>query len=112
VIYASAKQGVASLVYGGEMKDLTPVLDTILRYAPTPMVDEEGSLQFQAVTLGYDSFVGRLVIGRMMRGKMQRGMTAIRVREDGGSDSFRITKLFGTRGIHRVEIEEAAPATS
>ncbi len=107
VIYASAKQGVASLVYGGEMKDLTPVLDTILRYAPTPMVDEEGSLQFQAVTLGYDSFVGRLVIGRMMRGKMQRGMTAIRVREDGGSDSFRITKLFGTRGIHRVEIEEA-----
>ena len=107
VIYASAKQGVASLVYGGEMKDLTPVLDTILAHAPAPMVDETAPLQFQAVTLGYDSFVGRLVIGRVMRGRMQRGMPAIRVREDGGTDAFRITKLFGTRGIQRVEIEEA-----
>jgi GTP-binding protein len=107
VIYASAKQGVASTTYGGPMKDLTPVLDTILAKAPAPQVDESDSLQFQAVTLGYDSFVGRLVIGRVMRGRMQRGMQAIRVREDGGFDTFRITKLFGTRGMQRVEIEEA-----
>ncbi|MEZ4332814.1 MAG: translational GTPase TypA [Myxococcota bacterium] len=107
VLYASAKQGVASLEYGGPMKDLTPVLDTILAHAPAPVVDETAALQFQAVTLGYDAFVGRLVIGRVMRGRMTRGMAAVRVREDGGTDAFRITKLFGTRGIQRVEIEEA-----
>ncbi|HPG26596.1 MAG: translational GTPase TypA [Spirochaetaceae bacterium] len=107
VVYASAKQGVSSTVYGGEMKDLIPVLDTILEHAPPPSVDEDGPLQFQAVTLGYDSFVGRLVIGRVMRGRMKRGAPVVRVREDGGTDAFRITKLFGTRGIQRVEIEEA-----
>ncbi len=64
-------------------------------------------MQFQAVTLGYDSFVGRLVIGRVMRGRMKRGSQVIRVREDGAHDSFRITKLFGTRGIDRVDLEEA-----
>jgi GTP-binding protein len=107
VVYASAKQGVASTEYGGEMKDLIPVLDTILRHAPPPRVDEDGPLQFQAVTLGYDAFVGRLVIGRVVRGRMKRGAPVIRVREKGAPDPFRITKLFGTLGTERVEIEEA-----
>ena len=107
VVYASAKQGISSTEYGGEMKDLIPVLDTILRHAPAPVVDEEGPLQFQAVTLGYDSFVGRLVIGRVVRGKMKRGAQVIRIPEEGSPDSFRITKLFGTLGTSRVDIEEA-----
>lgn len=107
VVYASAKQGVASTEYGGEMKDLLPVLDTILQHAPPPRVDEDGPLQFQAVTLGYDPFVGRLVIGRVVRGKMKRGAPVVRVGEEGRRDAFRITKLFGTLGTERVDIEEA-----
>jgi len=107
VVYASAKQGVASTEYGGEMKDLIPVLDTILRHVPPPRVDEDAPLQFQAVTLGYDSFVGRLVIGRVVRGKMKRGASVIRIPEEGSPDNFRITKLFGTLGTDRVDIEEA-----
>ncbi|MAG30713.1 MAG: translational GTPase TypA [Deltaproteobacteria bacterium] len=107
VVYASAKQGVASSEYGGEMKDLEPVLGAILEHAPSPLVDEDGPLQFQAVTLGYDSFIGRLVIGRVVRGRMKRGALVLRVPEEGAPDSFRITKLFGTSGIDRVEIEEA-----
>ncbi|MCR9097502.1 MAG: translational GTPase TypA [bacterium] len=107
VVYASAKQGLATTEYGGEMKDLVPVLETILEHAPPPKVDETAPLQFQAVTLGYDSFVGRLVIGRVVRGKMKRGAPVVRVGEEGVLDNFRITKLFGTLGTDRVEIEEA-----
>jgi len=107
VVYASAKQGVASTEYGGEMKDLVPVLETILEHAPPPRVEEDAPLQFQAVTLGYDAFVGRLVIGRVVRGKMKRGAPVVRVGEDGQQDAFRITKLFGTLGTDRVDIEEA-----
>ena len=107
VVYASAKQGVASAEYGGEMKDLMPVLETILEHAPPPRVEEDAPLQFQAVTLGYDAFVGRLVIGRVVRGKMKRGAPVVRVGEDGQQDAFRITKLFGTLGTDRVDIEEA-----
>jgi GTP-binding protein len=107
VVYASAKQGISSTEYGGEMKDLIPVLDTIIRHVPPPRVDENAPLQFQAVTLGYDPFVGRLVIGRVVRGKMKRGASVIRIPEEGSPDSFRITKLFGTLGTDRVDIEEA-----
>ncbi|MHA7840037.1 MAG: GTP-binding protein, partial [bacterium] len=107
VIYASAKNGVATTEYGGEMKDLVPVLDAILEHAPPPQVDEDGPLQFQAVTLGYDAFVGRLVIGRVVRGRMKRGSQVVRVPEKGSPESFRVTKLFGTRGIERIDIDEA-----
>ena len=50
-------------------KDLRPLLETILSEAPAPEVDEDGPLQFQAMTLGYDEFLGRLVIGRVERGR-------------------------------------------
>ncbi len=107
VVYASAKNGVATTEYGGEMKDLTPVLDAILEHAPPPQVDESGPLQFQAVTLGYDAFVGRLVIGRVVRGRMKRGSQVVRVPAEGPPESFRVTKLFGTRGVDRVDVAEA-----
>ena len=107
VVYASAKAGTATLDPDAPGKDLRPLLDTILAEAPAPEVDEDGPLQFQAVTLGYDDFLGRLVIGRVERGVLRRGQTAVRVPESGAPESFRVTKLFGARGLERVEIDEA-----
>jgi GTP-binding protein len=107
VVYASAKAGKATIEYGGPMVDLRPVLDTILEHAPAPNVDEEAPLQFQAVTLGYDAFVGRLVIGRVERGELVRGSQVVRLSAEGRAEPFRVTKLFGTRGIDRVELDRA-----
>jgi GTP-binding protein len=107
VVYASAKAGTATLDVAQPGKDLRPLLDTILTEVPAPEVDEDGPLQFQAVTLGYDDFLGRLVIGRVERGVLRRAMIAVRVPETGAPESFRVTKLFGARGLERVEIEEA-----
>ncbi|MGI9430914.1 MAG: translational GTPase TypA [Myxococcota bacterium] len=106
VVYCSAKAGIAGLAPDSDMKDLRPLVDVILDSAPAPKVDVDGPLQFQAVTLGYDEFLGRLVIGRVERGRMKRGSQVVRLAEDGSTDSFRITKLFGTRGLERVEIED------
>jgi GTP-binding protein len=107
VVYASAKQGIAHRELGKPGTDLRPLLEAILEHAPAPVVDTEGPLQFQAVTLGYDDFVGRLVIGRVERGSMARGAQVVRLPAEGAPESFRVTKLFGTRGIDRVELEEA-----
>ena len=106
-VFASAKEGVATLDPDEPGKDLTPLLDAILEHAPAPRVDPEGPLQFQAVTLGYDPFLGRLVIGRVERGRMRRGSTVVRVPEAGPSQPFRVTKLLGSRGLERVELAEA-----
>ena len=108
VVYASAKQGGAALEPEAPLEDLRPLLETILEHAPPPEVDPEGPVQFQAVTLGYDEFLGRLVIGRVERGRIRRGATVVRVGEHGELEPFRVTKLFGTRGLERVELEGAS----
>jgi GTP-binding protein len=107
IIYASAKQGVASLDPAELGTDLRPLLEAIVEHAPKPNVDTEGSLQFHAVTLDYDDFVGRLVIGRVARGRLDRGSMVSRVTESGVTETFRVTKLLGARGLTRVDLDHA-----
>jgi GTP-binding protein len=108
VVFASAKEGTAARELDAKRVDLRPLLETILQHAPPPRVDLEGRLQFQAVTLGYDEFLGRLVIGRVARGRLRRGALAVRIPAEGEPETFRVTKLFGAHGLDRVEVDEAA----
>ena len=108
VVYASAKQGGAARDADAPRKDLRPLLETLLEHAPAPLVDVDAPLQFQAMTLAYDDFLGRLVIGRVARGKLRRGASVTRIPAEGPPQTFRVTKLFGALGVDRVEIEEAA----
>jgi GTP-binding protein len=108
VVYASAKEGAASLEAAAPRKDLRPLLETILREAPPPVVDVEGPVRFQAVTLGWDDYLGRLVVGRVERGRLVRGQTVVRLPAEGAPESFRVTKLLGARGLRRVELESAS----
>ena len=107
VVFASAKQARAGLDPDAPMRDLAPLLETIVRHAPAPRVEADGPLRFQAVTLDYDPFVGRLVIGRVERGALRRGALAMRLGADGSRETFRVTKLLGPRGLERVELEAA-----
>ncbi len=107
VVYASAKNGVAGSEPDALAADLRPLLDLILEQAPPPEVDPEGPLQFQAVTLDYDAFLGRLVIGRVERGTLRRGTQVARLGAGGEVETFRVTKLLGIEGLQRVEREHA-----
>ena len=108
VLYASAKRGIASREVEHPGEDLRPLLETLIEVAPPPEVDLEGPLQFQAMTLGYDEFLGRLVIGRVARGRLERGSTVLRLGEGDLRDTFRVTKLLGSHGLERREIDAAA----
>ena len=105
VVYASAKEEAASLEVDGPRHDLRPLLEVICEHAPPPRVDIEGPLQFQAVTLGWDDFVGRLVIGRVERGALERNRSVARLPEEGDPEVFRVTKLFGIQGLSRLEFD-------
>jgi GTP-binding protein len=107
IVYASAKEGAAAREIGAKRVDLRPLLEAILELAPPPSVDLEGPLQFQAMTLDRDDFLGRIVIGRVARGRLRRGANVVRLPAEGPPQSFRVTKLFGAYGLERREIDEA-----
>lgn len=111
VIYASALEGKASMEaegLGAEAKtDLEPLFKAIVEHIPAPEGDIEGSLQLQVSLLDYSDYLGRIGIGRVYRGIVKSGSQVTVIKGDGQTENFRISKLFGFRGLRRVEVEEA-----
>jgi GTP-binding protein len=105
VVYASAKEGTASLSANERGENIYPLLDTILEHAPAPQGEPDGKLQFLVSNIDYDDYIGRIAVGRVERGALTRGMAAVLCKTDGTTESVRITKLFTFRGLKRIEAE-------
>lgn len=108
-VYASALQGTSSLdpELNTQVDNMDCLFDMIVSEIPEPLVDQEGPLQFQPALLDYNDYVGRIGVGRIQRGKIKVNESVTCVRADGSHTQFRIQKLFGFLGLHRIEIEEA-----
>jgi len=109
-VFVSALNGTSSLDadVATQVNNMDCLFDMIIKEIPEPFVDEEGGLQFQPALLDYNDYVGRIGIGRIQRGKIKVNESVICLRADGTKTQFRIQKLFGFLGLHRIEIEEAS----
>ncbi len=107
IIYGSARDGIAKLSLEDEGKDISPLLETIVNHVKPFAGNENDPLQLQISQLGYDDYIGRLGIGRVNKGKIKSGEVVSLVANDGAISTFRISKLFVTEGIKKVEKEEA-----
>ncbi|MGN0172454.1 MAG: translational GTPase TypA [Acutalibacteraceae bacterium] len=108
VVYASARDGYASLdpnVREGNMKPLT---DAILKYIPAPEGDPDGPLQILFSNIDYDEYTGRIGVGRVERGTVKNGQAVTLCRTDGTTAGARIGKLYQFEGLRRVECDTAA----
>jgi GTP-binding protein len=106
-IFASSLNGFAIKELDNEKKDMTPLLDCIIKNVPAPVADVSKPLQFQATTLDYNEYVGRIVIGRIVNGKIKSQEQVTVVHADGSNTRGKIVKLFGFKDLGRVEIDEA-----
>ncbi len=109
VVYASALNGTSSLspALDTQSKGFSDLLDLIIKEIPEPTGDSDAPLQFQPALLDYNDYVGRIGIGRVHNGKLKVGQMVSCLRLDGSVKQFRIQKLFGYMGYHRIEVEEA-----
>ncbi len=108
VIYASAINGTATLDLDQPNPDFRPLIETIINEIPSPKGDPESPLQWQASILDYNEFLGRIGIGRIVRGTIQVGQSVALLKPDGEVTTHRVTKLYGFRGLRRVELERAS----
>ncbi len=103
IIYGIAKDGIAQFKADEQGTNIEPLLETILKQVEPFQGQETDPLQLQISNLDYDNFLGRLGVGRINKGKIKTGETVSVVKNDGTEGSFRISKLFVTEGIKRVE---------
>lgn len=107
VIYASAKQGVASTDPHQTGANLVPLFEAILNHIPCPAGDPHGGLQLLVTSLDYDAYLGRIAIGRIHRGKLTGGQQVAIVRRDGTVSRAKISRLMTYEGLERREVKEA-----
>jgi GTP-binding protein len=112
VVYASALNGIAGLDHTEMGEDMTPLYQSIVDNVPAPAVDRDGPFQMQISALDYNSFLGVIGVGRIARGRVKPNTPVVAISADGKKRNGRILKLMGHHGLHRVDVEEAAPATS
>lgn len=107
IIYASSLHKFARKELSDTNNDIIPLLDCILENIKPPVGDDEATLQFQATTLDYNDYVGRIAIGRIINGKMKSGENVTLIKTDGSFEKGKIVKLFEFKDLGRVETQEA-----
>ncbi|MBD0363825.1 MAG: GTP-binding protein, partial [Coleofasciculus sp. C3-bin4] len=106
-LFASGLEGYAKAELEAEGVDMQPLFEAILRHVPPPVGDIAKPLQLQVTTLDYSEYVGRIVIGKIHNGSIKAGQQAALVTETGAIVKAKITKLMGSEGLKRIDLEEA-----
>jgi len=107
VVYASGKQGTATLDLKNEGTDLKPLFDTIIENIEAPNCDLDGTAQMLVSNIEYDEYVGRIAIGRVERGNFELNMPIAICKADKNINA-RVTKLYTYEGLKRIEVEKAS----
>ncbi len=107
VVYASAREGYASLEPEVRDGDMRPLLDSILEHIEPPTGDIDAPLQILFSSLDYDDYIGRIGVGRVERGQIKRGDSVVLCKQDGETQNVKISRLYQFEGLKRVEVDAA-----
>jgi GTP-binding protein len=107
IVYTNAKAGWASLDPEQPGTDLQPLLELLLKHVPPPEHDPDHPLQAHVTNLDASPYVGRIAICRLRNGTIRRGETVAWCRADGAIERVRISELYVTEALDRVDAEEA-----
>ncbi len=113
VIYASAREGRASLQRPEGLDDLdddlSVLMDVLIDHLPAPETDPDHPLQAWVTNLDANEFVGRLAMCRIRQGTIRKGQEIAWCARDGSITKQRLGVLYVTENHERVEVEQAGP---
>ena len=106
VIYANGRAGVAHQALGDGSTDLRPLFEVIMK-TPPPLDRRDESFLMQVNNLGWDDYVGRLVLGRVLAGQVKTNQPVFLIGKDGTPKSEKVMRLYGFNGLKREEVSVA-----
>ncbi len=112
VIYAIGREGKAWNHLPDETEknapgDLKPLFEQILTTVPSARGDDNAPFQLLISTLERDAYLGKMCIGRITRGTIHAGDRVALVSPEKNLGSSTIEKLFVSKGIEKVPVQEA-----
>ncbi len=106
-MYASAKNGWATLDPNEQRSDMMPILDFMTSdFYPEPVRDSESPLQLLVANLTYSKFLGQQFVGRIKQGKIVKNQqfTCIGAEKN---KNFKVSNVQTYSGLSTSEVNEA-----
>ena len=99
VIFASAKEGWATLDLEKPNNNLKPVYEAIIRHVPAPKVDPDKPLQMLVTSLEYSDYVGRVAIGKVFAGTLTQAQPVTVIDKQGIHTQQKVVQLYDFEGL-------------
>jgi GTP-binding protein len=109
IVYCNARAGRAGLAADELADDLEPLFEVLLAAIPAPVYEDGHPLQAHVTNLDASPYVGRLAICRVRQGTIRRGQQIAWCRSDGRIERAKVTDLYVSEALDRVETAEAGP---
>ncbi len=108
IIYASARQGIASKKRDELGTNMVPLFEEIINHIPSPSGDRSQPLQMLVSNTEHNEFLGKLAVGRIENGTIKVGqMVAITNYFNPETvTKIRVQQLFVYDGMKKVEAQE------
>ncbi len=107
VVFASGRNGYATLDWNSHGDSMAPLLDMLLEKIPGPEVEPEAPLQLLVTNLDWSDYVGRIAIGRIQSGTMTKGQSIDVAKDEGKISPAQIANLQMFDKLGRIDIEKA-----
>jgi GTP-binding protein len=109
ILYAVSREGTAGHAPDALAGDLEPLFETLLTHIPAPSYDEGHPMQALVTNLDASPYVGRLALCRVFNGVVRRGEPVAWCRADGTIEQAKLSELYVTEALDRVEADDAGP---
>lgn len=108
-IFASAREGTASLDPKTPGKDMVPLFETILDYIPAPTGDPEAGTQILISTIDYNEYVGRIGIGKVDNGSVcvNQEVIIVNAHDPEKSKKVKVSRLYEFDGLEKTAVEKS-----
>ncbi len=108
-IFASAREGTASLDPKIPGKDMVPLFETILDYIPAPTGDPDAGTQILISTIDYNEYVGRIGIGKVDNGSIcvNQEVVIVNAHDPEKSKKVKVSRLYEFDGLEKTAVEKS-----
>jgi GTP-binding protein len=104
LVYASAREGWATMDIGKRGGNMQPVFDAIINNVPSPQVILDAPLQMLVTNQEYSDYVGKIAIGRIFSGQIIEGQRVTVIDSEGLHTQQRVMQIHQFHGLGRKQV--------
>ncbi len=108
-LYASAKEGWATLDPNEKRSDLNPILDFITEedFFIPPAIEQGENLKLLVTNLSYSPYLGQLAVGRILRGSIKKNQQYTRIASHDAKKNFKASNIQVFDILGQKEVDSA-----